>query len=811
MEAGAPSVAIHVQSVADMADSEGDDGTQPEGAHGPGADGRTSKGTSAAPTPQRVLSPVGSLDNVVGGNGNGLGGGGPVANDDEEEDDGEDDLHALLGSGRGGPHRRCCRACGRWTPWIWFFSLWLGALLITGGVCFAVEPSAAVVGVTVVAWSVLLISATLAFLGAYALVTVVLVLVEEPLLLVRNWLYFALAVKGPVVLILWSFACLALWLTFPFWCLLGICNADANLSRTGPVTSLVVSLIVTGFAWLLKNLAIKMTAVRFHQGAYFDRLHDALFAEYALQQLLAVLQVATPRRGTVAPTGPATGKGGPRGSLFGRASTVADARSMAHGGGSDPLASGTTAGDARLPWAAGRAGGAPSTPPPQQQQQQQQQQRVVVEHPATTTTYNNNNSNMMPPLNPAELLSLRLNPREDRERHAQAAHPLLARGAPGGAGGGGGLGAMLPHDDGDAESDDDDPAAPLHHPAPTSAGAGTAGGAANTTARGGASAANNLRQRATLNAAAAAQATGLVPPGSSRTSPGPGSAAASARPAETRSLRAWFFGSSSHGHPVGGPEPPLYADGSIRTASPGPGPGPRGNSGDRGNNGEFDGTGSSADLRGSVARVQHAVDFVMRNKLRMVTETGSGGRHVTEIETSRQARALGTSLYRAMRARCEGRNAFTEYDFLTLFPRVQYRHVRRRRSPGMPGPGAGMLGASPTSVAARVAEAAAHTEIVAAQIFRLFDHNADGIVTCADMRETVQAVYRERKVLALTLKDSNTIIDALDRIGTTLVVIILVFVWLAIFGVDALALIVTGACRRTGPPCVGGLGREGLS
>eukprot|EP01135_Chromosphaera_perkinsii_P002282 Nk52_evm68s221 gene=Nk52_evmTU68s221 len=80
-----------------------------------------------------------------------------------------------------------------------------------------------------------------------------------------------------------------------------------------------------------------------------------------------------------------------------------------------------------------------------------------------------------------------------------------------------------------------------------------------------------------------------------------------------------------------------------------------------------------------------------------------------------------------------------------------------------------------------------------ARAFALFDTTGDGLIEKKEMIQSVKDIFRERKALAYSLSDSETIVETLDIVLTTITFIILFFIYLIIFGVDLLSFLVAFA------------------
>jgi len=637
------------------------------------------------------------------------------------------------------PADKACGCCTTWTSVhksVLLWTLWLLAVLVTGGVCYAVAPELTIANAPVFTWAVLVVAATLTLLGTRVFVTVLLLLLEAPLLLTRNLLYFVLAVQTPLVFLLWSLELLALWLTFPRWCVLGHCNRGVDLSGAWFLLTIVECMIVGSIVWLLKNIALKVVATHFHQAAYFDRLHDALFEEYALQQLINVLDL-TNMHLRIKPGSGTNSGGGATGSLyrglFGgghRTTTAGPGGSTAHGLASPSFTPATSTAPTPIPIPIVEAIAAAAPDPlvsvidntdPLAGGQRPSIFAALTGGSVSGTLASGGGPTAAPlPVPPEDLLVHRLQRREDREQPAQPmVRPVLDLFSP------------------PASPPTSRPPSPPAAEPPTASHAGTPLNM-HPLGLGG----DGLRARASASRplGGLAQSEPILAPA------GVPSAAPSA--------------SAIPPHLATGPAPSMPRRASaaaVRSAVGAP------------------------SMRSSLMRMQRAVDFMLTHKLRLVS-SGSTKTTVTEIESSRQARALGAALFRALQARFHGRTVFYENDFHVLFPRTRYRAPR---SAAALDEHAGPTSGPPLS--------AAHTELVAVQIFRLFDRNGDGTITRADMRDAVTAIYSERKSLALSLRDNNTIMDSLNRVVSAVLLIILVFVWLALFRVDTLALLVTGA------------------
>ncbi|KAG6850604.1 hypothetical protein H0H93_011272 [Arthromyces matolae] len=65
--------------------------------------------------------------------------------------------------------------------------------------------------------------------------------------------------------------------------------------------------------------------------------------------------------------------------------------------------------------------------------------------------------------------------------------------------------------------------------------------------------------------------------------------------------------------------------------------------------------------------------------------------------------------------------------------------------------------------------------------FALFDKDGNGDISRREMREAVQRIYRERKSLALGLKDVSSVVAKLDAVLLTVALVVIIFVCLLIF------------------------------
>ncbi|CAN0015067.1 unnamed protein product, partial [Phaeothamnion confervicola] len=88
--------------------------------------------------------------------------------------------------------------------------------------------------------------------------------------------------------------------------------------------------------------------------------------------------------------------------------------------------------------------------------------------------------------------------------------------------------------------------------------------------------------------------------------------------------------------------------------------------------------------------------------------------------------------------------------------------------------------------------------VLAPRAFRMWDVDGNGRATREEMVEGVVKMFNDRKSLALTLRDSQHIAEKLGQIIGAIVIFILFFVWLALWGYDVMALSLTFASFLVG-------------
>ncbi|KAK9863795.1 hypothetical protein WJX84_010731 [Apatococcus fuscideae] len=72
----------------------------------------------------------------------------------------------------------------------------------------------------------------------------------------------------------------------------------------------------------------------------------------------------------------------------------------------------------------------------------------------------------------------------------------------------------------------------------------------------------------------------------------------------------------------------------------------------------------------------------------------------------------------------------------------------------------------------------------AREAFEMLDISGDGQITLAEIRDSIVSIYRERRNLAMTLKDTKTVVNKIERILGVLLHIVFIFFYLLIFNVD---------------------------
>lgn len=78
-------------------------------------------------------------------------------------------------------------------------------------------------------------------------------------------------------------------------------------------------------------------------------------------------------------------------------------------------------------------------------------------------------------------------------------------------------------------------------------------------------------------------------------------------------------------------------------------------------------------------------------------------------------------------------------------------------------------------------------------VLKLFDQNGNGIISKREFRAAVLQLYKERLVLAHSLMSTKDSLSKLDNIFIIITIIILVFIWLAIFNYNVYSLFLTMA------------------
>ncbi|PWN42555.1 hypothetical protein IE81DRAFT_323312 [Ceraceosorus guamensis] len=73
----------------------------------------------------------------------------------------------------------------------------------------------------------------------------------------------------------------------------------------------------------------------------------------------------------------------------------------------------------------------------------------------------------------------------------------------------------------------------------------------------------------------------------------------------------------------------------------------------------------------------------------------------------------------------------------------------------------------------------------AREAFGFFDADNNGDISKAEMRDAVQRIYREKRALAVSLRDMGSAVSKLDGVLMFLGLIIMVFIWLLIFNRDS--------------------------
>jgi small-conductance mechanosensitive channel len=78
----------------------------------------------------------------------------------------------------------------------------------------------------------------------------------------------------------------------------------------------------------------------------------------------------------------------------------------------------------------------------------------------------------------------------------------------------------------------------------------------------------------------------------------------------------------------------------------------------------------------------------------------------------------------------------------------------------------------------------------ARRAFLVFDKDQNGDITFDELRETIKAIYQERKAIGKSLRDSSCVIRTLERILVMIVLIVTVLIGFAIFQSFALSSLV---------------------
>ncbi|GJS28531.1 mechanosensitive ion channel protein 10 [Tanacetum coccineum] len=129
-------------------------------------------------------------------------------------------------------------------------------------------------------WFVLLSVIICGMLVTNWLMHFIVLLIELNFLLRKKVLYFVHGLKKSVQVCIWLIVVLVTWTA--------LFNAnDVKRSKTAAkvldyITWSIVSLLVGGILWLLKNLLLKILATSFHVSNFFDRIQESIFLQYVL-------------------------------------------------------------------------------------------------------------------------------------------------------------------------------------------------------------------------------------------------------------------------------------------------------------------------------------------------------------------------------------------------------------------------------------------------------------------------------------------------------------------------------------------------
>eukprot|EP00126_Sphaerothecum_destruens_P004169 Sdes_comp18036_c0_seq1m7360 len=167
---------------------------------------------------------------------------------------------------------------------------WVGAfcILILGiGFLFLIFYSnLTILNAPMFTWCLTITVALAAYLFAKLLVHFIVLLIERFFFLTENVVYYIMGVRTSLHWCIWSIITLLNWrFTMTYDYKKRAHTFDYRANDAIWIYHVLVSLLVTWIAILFKNIIVKHMANGYHQKAYFDRIQNALFAEYMISQL----------------------------------------------------------------------------------------------------------------------------------------------------------------------------------------------------------------------------------------------------------------------------------------------------------------------------------------------------------------------------------------------------------------------------------------------------------------------------------------------------------------------------------------------